>query len=252
MLAALPLVAIAGLQGHLRAGPSASSMAGDAPAGAERVLFIGNSLSEGNELPLLVEALSRAGGRPLAVDSVTRGGASLEDHWALDTQRRVAEGRYRFVVLQQGPSALPQSRANLREWTARFDAVIRQSGARTALYMVWPEARRKHAFPEVSASYRLAAADVGGILLPAGDAWLAAWKRDADLPLYGSDGFHPTPLGTYLAAVVIYGGLTGAPVTGLPASLRLRGGRTLEIPAREAAALHAAADEALASISARR
>src|SRR5574341_217974 len=67
-----------------------------APApGGDRVLFIGNSLTEGNDLPLMVEALARAGGRPLAVEAVTYGGAALEDHWSRGTQDRIASG-FRF------------------------------------------------------------------------------------------------------------------------------------------------------------
>jgi len=214
-------------------------------AAGDRVLFIGNSLTEGNDLPLIVEALSRAGGRPFAVDAVTYGGFSLEDHWGRGTQNRIAGGGYRFVVLQQGPSALAESRVNLREWTRRFDQVIRQAGGRTALYMVWPESYRPQAFPDVSDSYRLAAEDVGGILLPAGDAWVAAWRQDESLKLYGTDGFHPTLLGSYLAALAIYGGLSGASPVGLPSRLSLRGGRTIEVPAADARVAQAAAAEAL-------
>ncbi len=215
-----------------------------APAG-DRVLFVGNSLTEANDLPLMVEALSHAGGHPFVVESVTYGGVALEDHWNLGTQNRIAAGGFRFVVLQQGPSALPESQANLREWTRRFDAVIRETGGRTALYMVWPESYRPQAFPDVSASYRLAAEDVGGTLLPAGDAWVAAWRQDPDFRLYGSDGFHPTELGSYLAALAIYGGLANASPSGLPARLQLRNGRTLEVSAREASIAQTAAAEAL-------
>jgi len=214
-------------------------------AGGDRVLFIGNSLTEGNDLPLIVEALSRAGGRPFAVEAVTYGGFSLEDHWGRGTQNRIAGGGYRFVVLQQGPSALAESRVNLREWTRRFDQVIRQAGGRTALYMVWPESYRPQAFPDVSDSYRIAAEDVGGILLPAGDAWLAAWRQKPDLRLYGPDGFHPTLLGSYLAALAIYGGLTGASPVGMPSRLSLRGGRTIEVRAADARVAQEAAAEAL-------
>ena len=39
---------------------------------------------------------------------------------------------------------------------------------------------------------------------------VAAWRQDPGLRLYGSDGFHPTVLGSYLAALVIYGGLITA------------------------------------------
>ncbi len=215
-----------------------------APAG-DRVLFVGNSLTEGNDLPLMVEALARAGGRPFAVEAITYGGVSLEDHWSRGTQDRIAGAGFRFVVLQQGPSALAESRANLREWTRRFDTVIRQAGGRSALYMVWPDSYRPQAFPDVRAAYRLAAEDVEGILLPAGDAWLAAWRSEPGLGLYGSDGFHPTVLGSYLAALAIYGGLTGTSPVGLPSRLQLRNGRRVEVTAREAAVAQAAAAEAL-------
>lgn len=210
------------------------------------MLFVGNSLTQGNDLPLLVEALSAAGGRPLSSESALYGGVALEDHWSLKTQDRIAAGGWRYVVLQQGPSALPESRANLRAWTARFDAVIRGAGAVTALYMVWPESFRREAFPEVSESYRLAALDVDGVLLPAGDAWIAAWRRKPSLALYGRDGFHPTLAGSYLAALTIYSGLTGGSPVGLPGRLRLRNGASVEVDGRDVGVLQAAAEEALA------
>src|SRR4051795_12995572 len=145
-----------------------------------RVLFIGNSLTETNGLPAIVETLSRqGGGTPISTASVVFGGFSLEDHWNQGAaQRRIAEGGWSVVVLQQGPSSLPESQVALREWTVRFDTVIRASGARTALYMVWPESDRRDAFDAVSRSYAGAAEAVSGMLLPVGEAWRGAWRRD--------------------------------------------------------------------------
>ena len=193
----------------------------------------------------MVEALAREGGRPFAVDAVTFGGAALEDHWSRGTQDRIAASAYRFVVLQQGPSALPESRANLREWTRRFDAVIRKAGGRTALYMVWPESYRPQAFPEVSASYRLAAEDVEGILLPAGDAWVAAWRGEPGLaPLWPRrlppDGARLVPRRVRHLRRAHW-----RVAHGLPSRLQLRNGRRVEVTAREAAFAQAAAAEAL-------
>jgi hypothetical protein len=194
-----------------------------------RVLFIGNSLTEANGLPAMVETLSRqSGGTPISTASVVSGGFSLEDHWNQGTaQRRIAEGGWSIVVLQQGPSALPESQVALREWTARFDSVIRASGARTALYMVWPESNRPEALDAVSRSYARAAEDVTGMLLPVGEGWRAAWRRDPEAPLYGPDGFHPTPTATYLAALVIYQQISGRSPVGLPAWTQMSADRAL-------------------------
>lgn len=75
--------------------------------------------------------------------------------------------------------------------------------------MVWPASNRLFDFDGVSESYRTAAEQIGGVFLPAGDAWRAAWRREASTLLYGPDGFHPSVLGTYVAALVIAGGLDG-------------------------------------------
>jgi hypothetical protein len=185
---------------------------------AARLLFIGNSLTLANDLPATVASLARAAGRPATCDVVAFYNFSLEDHWQQGEARKaIATGGWSVVVLQQGPSALPESQALLRDFTARFDAEIRRVGARTALFMVWPAASRKQDFDGVSRSYAAAAADVGGLMIPAGDAWRAAWKRDAALGLYGPDGFHPSPMGSYLAALTIVSRVFSVSPIGLPA-----------------------------------
>jgi hypothetical protein len=169
-----------------------------------RVLFIGNSLTYANDLPAMVCALARSAGRQATCGAVAKPDYGLEEHWNDREARQAIARGWDVVVLQQGPSALPESRRLLIDYTRRFNAEITKSGARTALYMVWPSRARSGDFPGVSQSYAAAAKDVKGQLLPAGDAWRAAWATDAKLPLYGPDGFHPSPMGSYLAALVIY------------------------------------------------
>ena len=180
-----------------------------APEGSLRVLFIGNSLTAYNNLPAMVAALGRLGGPTVQVASALMDGSSLEDHWQSGPARtRVAEG-WDFVVMQQGPSSLAESAVHLRTWAMEWATVIRAAGGEPALFAVWPDESRASFFPDVSANYRAAAEAVDGRFLPAGDAWLAAWAEDAGLGLYGPDRFHPSPLGSLLAALTIYAGLTG-------------------------------------------
>jgi hypothetical protein len=203
---------------------------------ALRVLFLGNSLTATNDLPAAVAAIGRREGRTIDVRMVAPGGVNLEDHWTLTGAREaLADGHWDAVVLQQGPSALPESQADLKEWAQRWADAIRAAGARPALLTVWPESYRKaYAFGEVIRSYAKAAAAAHAELFPAGVAWRAAWRRLPRLALYGPDGFHPSPLGTYLTAVVVYGGLMGT----LP-SVRAA-------TPKQARVLRAAAEEALA------
>jgi hypothetical protein len=212
------------------------------------ILFVGNSLTYTNDLPGLVEGLAAASGGKLQTASVAYAGYSLDDHLKQgDAARSIATGGWRVVILQQGPSSLEESRRLLRLWTANFDKRIRAVGARTALYSVWPDSAFPTPFGDVAESYSLAASDVGGIYFPVTDAWLRAWNRDPSLPLYSSDGFHPSEQGSYLAALVIAGVLTAKSPQGMPARVMRPSGRELVLPAETAAVLQAAAAEAIAS-----
>jgi hypothetical protein len=125
--------------------------------------------------------------------------------------------------------------------------LARAHGARPALLTVWPEGYRAHALGAVIRSYANAATAAGAELYPAGLAWKLAWKRTPSLPLYGPDRFHPSPLGTYLAALVVTAGLTGkAPPPATALTIRQPGFRLTLSPAR-ARLLRTAAVGALAA-----
>lgn len=110
--------------------------------------------------------------------------------------------------------------------------------------MVWPSRTRSGDFPGVLASYAGAAEAVDGIFLPADQAWREAWQLDPDLALYGPDGFHPSLLGTWLAALVIFSRLYDAAPEPVPTELEVDGS-TLRISDETAAVLRAAAARAL-------
>ena len=210
-----------------------------------RVLFIGNSLTRANNLPGMVAAMSVAVGQQLECERVTFEGYSLEDHWNEGTAKRtIARGGWSTVVLQQGPSALPESRVLLVEYARRFDAEIRRVGARPALYMVWPTTARRFDFEGVKTSYQAAAKAIDGLFLPAGEAWRRAWQLNEHLALYEVDGLHPTVSGTYLAALVITARLTGKSIDNMPGTLIVTNPTTqVSIPDAEAIVLKRAATE---------
>ena len=177
--------------------------------GELRVLFLGNSLTYSNDLPGMLVFLLDDAEIDATVASLAYPNFGLQDHWEVqDTHEVIAEG-WDVVVLQQGPSAT-EGRPSLIEFAERFAGPIRAAGGTPALYMVWPAEARSFDFQGVSQAYGAAADHVGGLLFPAGEAWLDAWELDEEIPLYSRDRFHPSPLGSYLAALVMYEQLSGA------------------------------------------
>jgi hypothetical protein len=214
------------------------------------VLFVGNSLTIRNDLPGMLEVLLRSTGvDEVVVGSVSRPGWGLEDHWHLgDARKRIKNGDWDVVVLQQGPSAT-EGRPSLLEYTRRFAERIESAGGKTALYMVWPSRARSFDFDGVSESYTTAARSVDGILLPVGDAWRVAQRLDPHVALYGPDGFHPTAGATYLAALVILQRLTGVDPRGMPARLAPENGSDLALSEELSALFQEAAATANGDLS---
>lgn len=183
------------------------------------VLFIGNSLTYFFDLPGVVEDLFEAGGAgDIHVRDLSRPNFGLVDHWHMTTARDIVAEGWDIVVLQQGPSAT-EGRPSLLDYSQRLADEIRAAGGTPALYMVWPSRSRFFDFDGVADSYTTAAELVDGLLFPAGEAWRVAWESDPDLELYGPDAFHPSALGSYLAAVVMYEQLSGRDPRDLPTTV---------------------------------
>jgi hypothetical protein len=219
------------------------------PAATTRILFVGNSLTYVNDLPGMVKALADSAGiTGVQTAQIAKPDYALEDHWN-DGQARnvIGKGGWHVVVMQQGPSAVLANRANLRQWAATFADVITSKAGLPAMYQVWPALANFSDFDASAESYRLAAQDISGLFLAAGNAWRAAWARNADLPLYSADGLHPSVTGTYLAALTIFGGVFHRSVIGSPRGLRVPGG-SFQLDADVAVLLQQAADEVNASL----
>jgi hypothetical protein len=209
------------------------------------ILFIGNSLTYLNDVPGIVQAFAAARGDSLAVETVAFPDYALIDHWNDGAGRGTARGeiaasKWKFVVLQQGPSSVVVNRDTLRLSTRLFAPGITQAGGVPALFSAWPTNDRLQDFPAAIQSYTLAASDVTGVLLPVASAWLAAWQRSPTLTLY-SDGLHASVAGSYLSALAIYAVVVHKTPIGLPSSLILRSGARVVLDSATAATLQTAA-----------
>lgn len=216
----------------IRGQPPASRGAQSRGSDTIRVLFIGNSYTYFNNLPAQLSGLatSDSGGRPIVTGMLAPGGMTLRGH--LDGGRvdsAVRARRWDIVVVQEqsalanpvrrGSSTEPGTPERFHAAARTLDSLVRRSGARTVLYQTWARADQPQHTATIAAAYESLAAELGIAMAPVGRAFAMARAERPDLQLHLEDGSHPTAAGSYLAACVLYGTLTGRPVEGLSGRL---------------------------------
>lgn len=169
-----------------------------------RVLFIGNSLTYTNNLPLLVKKEAASRGIALTIEQVTLPNYALSDHLRDgQVQELILSGSYDYVVVQQGPSSQSYGRGILMDSGSQYKQLCDQVDAKLAFFMVWPSLKYYHTFDGVIANYNDVADENRAIICPVGKVWKAHIEHHNDYSYYGPDGFHPSLKGSQVAAKII-------------------------------------------------
>jgi hypothetical protein len=186
-----------------------------------KILFIGNSFTARNNVPGLVAQMAEARGRGLQHQLLQAGGASLRMHWNKgDAQRAIEQTRYDYVVLQE-QSTLPQKNPQrFHENVRLFDQAIRDSGAKTVLYLTWARQNAPETQDAITDTYLSIGEELGATVIPAGIAWQNFLRQHKSPVLHDKDQSHPTLAGSYLAACVFFAMLFGESPVGIASDLK--------------------------------
>lgn len=227
-----------------------------------RLLFIGNSFTQGGPIPHLVRDLAASVGWPTPeVDYNAPGGETLAGHRTLpETLALVDAGGWDFVVLQEYSTRAtdnagdpPGFKADATWFYDRIKAASPE--AQVVLYETWARHPDHSIYPgtftdpaQMQAQIRLHYNDAADSYIPAnathtpsthvraapvGDAWEHHLAEANALRLHASDDYHAGVNGQYLNGLVIYSTLYGVVATGTTG---------LGLAAADAARLQAAAD----------
>lgn len=167
------------------------------------ILMLGNSLTSTHDIPGLIAELAARGGaaRP-SIQSVAPANFGLQDHWGFGPSIAAMEsGAHAVVILQQGPSTLPESGANLLDYSGRIADKVVKAGVRVGMYVVWPPVGG-----DINSGiqhYTEAANAKGMALYPVAHAFRALAASNPEVSLYEADDFHPSYAGSWLAAMII-------------------------------------------------
>lgn len=204
------------------------------PTDAVRVLFIGNSLTDFNNLPGMVADIAESHGHTIIYDSYTPGGARLVQHASnIDVLKKFMEQPWTFVVLQE-QSQFPgfsyeQLSTDVFPYAKRLSEAIKKANSETSVVFYMAMARRNgdpdnaHISSElltyegmqkrVNNAYLEMAKQNKALIAPVGEVWRRVRQQNPDIDLY-SDDVHPNVMGTYLAAAVFYATFFQSPSLG--------------------------------------
>jgi len=194
-------------------------------ADSVRVLFIGNSYTEVNNLPNIISGMAASDGDVLVYQSSTPGGYTFSQHCTNpNTLSLINQGNWDFVVLQE-QSQYPgfpdaQVASNVYPYAKRLDSLIHEANpcAKTVFYMTWG---RKNGdqdncqfFPPLCTylgmdsllqlRYTIMAEDNHAYISPVARIWRSLRQQNSNIELYSSDESHPSPAGSFAAAASFY------------------------------------------------
>jgi hypothetical protein len=169
----------------------------------QSILFIGNSFTQRNDVPGLLEQLAAERGVRLEHDLISAGGASLRRHWNDGrAAEAIANGKYDYVVLQEQSTLPVKNAARMAENVRLFDPVVRQAGAKMVLYLTWARRHQPEAQRVIAEAYQSIGKELGAIVVPVGLVWEKFLAAHDEPVLHDRDQSHPTLAGSYLAACV--------------------------------------------------
>ena len=200
------------------------------------VLFIGNSYTAANGLPLLVYNLAEANEDTIDFDASAPGGSQFYSHKTNPTTlEKISSQVWDFVVLQDQsqipalPEEIVEEYYSPPNATALVDSIKSNDPCtEVVFYLTWgrkagdasycaeypPVCTFEGMQDELTSTYVAMANENDAIVAPAGEAWRAAINEDPDLELYVGDGSHPNIAGSYLTACVIYATIYQKPTVG--------------------------------------
>lgn len=223
----------------------------------KRVLFLGNSYTDANNLPKLVSDIAGSAGKTLIYDKNAPGSYTLAGHLTnMVSLAKISAGNWDHVVLQDQSMSLayPSTYWNTFPYTFRLDSTIKAQNkcAQIIFYATWGRkngdtylctpphcsvdtwiTRTYYELDSaIGSHYKTFADTLKSSVTPVGTVWRYLRRHHPSIELFEPDESHPSVAGSYTAACCFYTAIFRSD----PALITFNAG----LPAADAAAIRAA------------
>ena len=167
---------------------------------SQKILFVGNSLTYQNGMPLILEEIGSNFGKEIITEMICKPNYAIIDHLEEGiVQKELEKKSYDLVIIQQGPSSQILGRKMLIEDGEKLANICKTNNTKLGYFMVWPSKQYYFTFSKVIANYKAGAEHNNAILFPVGKIWRAYEKAKNKISLYSNDNFHPSKVGSFCA-----------------------------------------------------
>jgi hypothetical protein len=172
---------------------------------AQKILFVGNSLTYYNNLPNILESIAKEFDKEITTKMLCYPNYAIVDHLSEGkVQQEINSKKYDLVIIQQGPSSQEIGKKMLIDDGKKLKEICDNNGTKLGYYMVWPSKRYYYTFNKVIENHTEAAKTNNALLFPVGKNWQQYQQQKNTSFLYGPDNFHPSKAGSFLAALTIF------------------------------------------------
>ena len=169
-----------------------------------RILFVGNSHTYYNDMPILVRRRAIDEGYDCSVTMIAHGGWFLSQHvQEPDVRFNILYGGYDYVVLQEHAHPFGPEEQFLNAAIA-LNQLIREAGSTPVLFECWAKKDEPEAQEHMNQVHQRIANEIGALLAPVGENWWDYKKSWPDLEMYDPDGAHASVDGSDFAAKYIW------------------------------------------------
>lgn len=186
-----------------------------------RILFIGNSYTFYNQLWDVFAEIARGEGHPVSVDEVTKGGYRLaqmndpSNEYGAQIAQKLSNHSYDIVFLQEQSLNPILNSKQFNTSVRALSEKIRAIGAKPVLYETWGRKTGHEALEQngwttetmtslLASAYHKIGKECDVEVSPVGEAFYEVYSKHPEIELYHADMTHPSPAGTYLAALCHY------------------------------------------------
>ncbi len=168
------------------------------------ILFIGNSHTYYNDMPLMVQQRAEEEGFDCRVFMIAHGGWFLAQHAGEpDVRFNLLYGKYDYVILQEHAHPFGPFE-KYRDAAVALNELIRKGGSIPVIYETWSRKDEPEIQAAMNEAHRMVAAEIGALVAPVGENWWEYKKSHPTLELYAEDGGHASPAGSAFAAKYIW------------------------------------------------